>query len=132
MISEEEGVHKGYDRFMHILSGLNQVKAKPDNEDVNTKFLRALPPSWQSVCIALKTKGGLDYLSFDELYNKLKTLEVDIKGSSTYSPSPSTIHSTFVGSASNNKVVPADSSTSSVTYITSAPKTQSESTNVME
>ena len=73
-ISEEEGVHKGYDRFMQILSGLNQVKAKPDNEDVNTKFLRALPSSWQGVCIAIKTKGGLDYMSFDELYSKLKNL----------------------------------------------------------
>ncbi|GJT27965.1 putative ribonuclease H-like domain-containing protein [Tanacetum coccineum] len=79
-----EGLHKGYDRFQKILSQLNQMQAKPDNEDCNMKFLRALPPSWSQVAITLKTKGGLDYLSFDDLYNKLRTLEIDVKGGSSY------------------------------------------------
>ncbi|GJQ94466.1 hypothetical protein Tco_0005605 [Tanacetum coccineum] len=75
-VSESEGLHKGYDRFQKILSQLNQMQAKPDNEDCNMKFLRALPPSWLHVAITLKTKGGLDYISFDDLYNKLRTLEI--------------------------------------------------------
>ncbi|GJU66656.1 hypothetical protein Tco_1252915 [Tanacetum coccineum] len=62
-VSESEGLHKGYDRFQKILSQLNQMQAKPDNEDCNMKFLRALPPSWSQVAITLKTKGGLDYLA---------------------------------------------------------------------
>ncbi|GJY03465.1 ribonuclease H-like domain-containing protein, partial [Tanacetum coccineum] len=78
-VSKSEGLHKGYDRFQKILSQLNQMQAKPDNEDCNKKFLRALPPSWSQVAITLKTKGGLDYLSFDDLYNKLRTLEIDVK-----------------------------------------------------
>ena len=82
-ISEEEGLHKGYDRFQKILSQLNQLKAKPDNEDCNIKFLIALPHSWSQVCITLKTRGGLEFLTFDDLYNKLRTLEIDIKGHST-------------------------------------------------
>ncbi|GJR75744.1 hypothetical protein Tco_0088109 [Tanacetum coccineum] len=41
-VSESEGLHKGYDRFQKILSQLNQMQAKPDNEDCNMKFLRAL------------------------------------------------------------------------------------------
>ncbi|GKF32667.1 hypothetical protein Tco_0102465 [Tanacetum coccineum] len=45
-VSESKGLHKGYDRFQKILSQLNQMQAKPDNEDYNMKFLRALPPSW--------------------------------------------------------------------------------------
>ncbi|GKD66640.1 hypothetical protein Tco_1308748, partial [Tanacetum coccineum] len=36
-------------RFQKILSQLNQMQAKPDNEDCNMKFLRALPPSWSQV-----------------------------------------------------------------------------------
>nr|GFC48514.1 ribonuclease H-like domain-containing protein [Tanacetum cinerariifolium] len=44
-VSKEEGLHKGYDRFQKILSQLNQMQAKPDNDDVSIKFLRALPPS---------------------------------------------------------------------------------------
>ncbi|GJV59077.1 hypothetical protein Tco_1465177 [Tanacetum coccineum] len=83
-ISESEGLHKGYDRFQKVLSQLNQMQARPDNEDCNMKFLRALPPSWSQVAITLKTKGGLDFLSFDDLYNKLRTLEIDVKGGSSY------------------------------------------------
>nr|GEW06434.1 hypothetical protein [Tanacetum cinerariifolium] len=44
-VSKEEGLHKGYDRFKKILSQLNQIQAKPNNDDVNMKFLRALLPS---------------------------------------------------------------------------------------
>ncbi|GJX17033.1 reverse transcriptase domain-containing protein [Tanacetum coccineum] len=44
-VTEEEGLHKGYDRFQKILSQLNQVQARPDNDDINLKFLRALPSS---------------------------------------------------------------------------------------
>ncbi|GKC89989.1 hypothetical protein Tco_1150638, partial [Tanacetum coccineum] len=88
-ISEAEGLHKGYDRMQKILSQLNQLKAKPEDEDINLKFLRALPSSWSQVALTLKTKGGLELLSFDDLYYKLKTLEVDIKGYSTFSSSQS-------------------------------------------
>ncbi|GJZ91755.1 hypothetical protein Tco_0663820, partial [Tanacetum coccineum] len=79
-VSESEGLHRGYDMFQKILSQLNQMQAKPDNEDCNRKFLRALLPSWSQVAITLKTNGGLEYLSFDDLYNKLRTLEIDVKG----------------------------------------------------
>ncbi|GJX70708.1 putative ribonuclease H-like domain-containing protein [Tanacetum coccineum] len=39
-VTESEGLHKGYDRFQKILSQLNQMQAKPDNEDCNMKFLQ--------------------------------------------------------------------------------------------
>ncbi|GKD50753.1 hypothetical protein Tco_1279729, partial [Tanacetum coccineum] len=38
-VTEEEGLHKGYDRFQKILSQLNQVQARPDNDDINLKSL---------------------------------------------------------------------------------------------
>ncbi|GJY21601.1 hypothetical protein Tco_0394167 [Tanacetum coccineum] len=78
-VTEEEGLHKGYDRFQKILSQLNQVQARPDNDDINLKFLRALPSSWSQVGLALKTRGGLDSMSFDDLYNKLRSLELDVR-----------------------------------------------------
>ncbi|GKF77042.1 hypothetical protein Tco_0229512, partial [Tanacetum coccineum] len=98
-ISEAEGLHKGYDRIQKILSQLNQLKAKPEDEDINLKFLRALPSSWSQVALTLKTKGGLELLSFNDLYYKLKTLEVDIKGYSTFSSS----HSAFVSTTNASK-----------------------------
>ncbi|GJY02388.1 ribonuclease H-like domain-containing protein [Tanacetum coccineum] len=59
---------------------------------------------FQKVAITLKTKGGLDFLSFDDLYNKLRTLEIDVKGGSSYDsrvPAAPT-HSAFISAASTN------------------------------
>nr|GFA58195.1 hypothetical protein [Tanacetum cinerariifolium] len=83
-----------------ILSQLNQLKAKPEDEDINLKFLRALPSSWSQVALTLKTKGGLD-----DLYYKLKTLEVDARGYTTFSSSQSTgpSHSAFVSATNASK-----------------------------
>nr|GEW66744.1 hypothetical protein [Tanacetum cinerariifolium] len=104
-IGEAEGLHKGYDRMQKILSQLNQLKAKPEDEDINLKSLRALPSSWSQVALTLKTKCGLELLSFDDLYYKLKTLEVDVKGYTTFSSSQSTApsHSAFVSTTSASK-----------------------------
>nr|GFA23973.1 hypothetical protein [Tanacetum cinerariifolium] len=90
-----------------ILSQLNQLKAKPEDEDINLTFLRALPSSWSQVALKLKTKGGLEFLSFDDLYYKLKTLEVDVKGYTTFSSSQSArpSHSAFVSATSASKKI---------------------------
>ncbi|GJU03110.1 hypothetical protein Tco_1113448 [Tanacetum coccineum] len=55
-ISEAEGLHKGYDRMQKILSQLNQLKANPEDEDINLKFLRALPLLWSQVALHWKNK----------------------------------------------------------------------------
>nr|GEY11454.1 hypothetical protein [Tanacetum cinerariifolium] len=73
-VSKEEALHKGYDRFQKILSQLNQMQAKPDNDDVNIKFLKALPPSW--------------------------SLEIDVKGRSSYGSRNTIVaptHYAFIG-----------------------------------
>nr|GEZ77752.1 hypothetical protein [Tanacetum cinerariifolium] len=108
------------------------VSEEEDNDDVNIKFLKALPPSWSQVALTLKTNGGLEYLSFDDLYNKLRSLEIDVKGGSSYG-SRSTIvaptHSAFIGAASTNiKMVYSDqpSHFSLITY------TSAHSGSIME
>nr|GEY72096.1 ribonuclease H-like domain-containing protein [Tanacetum cinerariifolium] len=80
---------------------MNTLKIKPETEDVNMKFLRGLPPSWSGIALILKTKGGLEYISFDDLYTKLKFLEIDTKG---YSSSPYTLsNATFVSTAGSSQ-----------------------------
>ncbi|GKA16532.1 ribonuclease H-like domain-containing protein, partial [Tanacetum coccineum] len=106
-VSESEGLHKGYDR--------------------------ALPPSWSQVAITLKTKGGLDYLSFDDLYNKLRTLEIDVKGGSSYDSrgTSAPTHSAFISAAStNSKMSYPDQSHS--TNFTSTSSSPTASSNVIE
>ncbi|GJU95182.1 putative ribonuclease H-like domain-containing protein [Tanacetum coccineum] len=125
-------------QMQKILSQLNQTPDKPEDEDINLKFLRALPSSWSQVALTLKTKGGLELLSFDDLYYKLKTFEVDIKGYSTFSSSQSAgpNHSAFVSTTSASKKMSyADSpSYSSSTYtVPSNSKNRSQrSGNVIE
>ncbi|GJX50134.1 putative ribonuclease H-like domain-containing protein [Tanacetum coccineum] len=73
-----------------------------ESKKMQSSFLKqeALPPSWSQVTLVLKTKGGLEYLSFDDLYNKLKSLEFDVKG---YAPKPSSLaNAAFVSTASTN------------------------------
>nr|GFB29872.1 xylulose kinase-1 [Tanacetum cinerariifolium] len=62
---------------------------------------KGLPPSWSGIALILKTKGGLEYISFDDLYNKLKFLEIDTKG---YLSSSSTLsNAAFVSIAGSSQ-----------------------------
>nr|GEX06527.1 ribonuclease H-like domain-containing protein [Tanacetum cinerariifolium] len=100
-VFKKEGLNKGYDKMQKILTQMNTLKIKPDPKDVNMKFLRGLPPSWSGIALILKTKGGLEYISFDDLYNKLKFLEIDTKGylSSSFTLS----NATFVSAAGSSQ-----------------------------
>ncbi|GKC06211.1 putative ribonuclease H-like domain-containing protein, partial [Tanacetum coccineum] len=79
------------------------------------------------VAITLKTKGGLDYLSFDDLYNKLRTLEIDVKGGSSYDSRGISAAST------NSKMSYADSQNQSplITF-TTASSSADTSSNMIE
>nr|GEU61847.1 hypothetical protein [Tanacetum cinerariifolium] len=93
-IGEEEGLHKGYDKMQKFLT------------------------------LTLKTKCGLKLLSFDDLYYKLKTLNVDVKGYTTFSSSQSagSSHSTFVSTTSGSKKMSyRDSPSYSLTTTYTAP-----------
>ncbi|GJS85658.1 putative ribonuclease H-like domain-containing protein [Tanacetum coccineum] len=69
-------------------------------EDANQKFLRSLPASWSQVSLIMRTKPGVDTLSFDDLYNNLRVFESDIKGSTASSSSTQNV--AFVSSESTN------------------------------
>ncbi|GJR11551.1 hypothetical protein Tco_0794203 [Tanacetum coccineum] len=47
-------------------------------EDAHQKFLRSLPSSWSQVSLIMRTKPGVDSLSFDDLYNNLRVFENDL------------------------------------------------------
>nr|GEV34522.1 putative ribonuclease H-like domain-containing protein [Tanacetum cinerariifolium] len=66
--------------FQTLLSQLEIYGAGVSHEDANQKFLRSLPSSWSQVALIMRTKPGLDTLSFDDLYNNLRVFERDVKG----------------------------------------------------
>ncbi|GKA93278.1 ribonuclease H-like domain-containing protein [Tanacetum coccineum] len=79
-VSDTEGLDKAYDRFQKLISLLEVHGATVPNEDVNQKFLRALPSSWKNVALIMRNKDSIDDLDINDLYNNLKVFEADIKG----------------------------------------------------
>nr|GEV66935.1 retrovirus-related Pol polyprotein from transposon TNT 1-94 [Tanacetum cinerariifolium] len=86
-VSTSEGLHKGYDRFLTLLSQLEIHGTGVSHEGANQKFLRSLPSSWSQMALIMRTKPGLDTLSFDDLYNNLRVFERDGKGTTASSSS---------------------------------------------
>ncbi|GJS39189.1 hypothetical protein Tco_0564232 [Tanacetum coccineum] len=80
-ISSKESLEKGYDRFQKLLSQLEALGAGVSDEDANHKFLRSLPPAWDSLAMTMRTKKNIDTLSIDDLYNNLspKLLQASTK-----------------------------------------------------
>ncbi|GJX35579.1 putative ribonuclease H-like domain-containing protein [Tanacetum coccineum] len=99
-VSNSDGLHKGYDRFQSLLSQLEIHGAGVSTEDANQKFLRSLPASWSQVSLIMRTKPGVDTLSFDDLYNNLRVFEYDIKCYTASSSSTQNV--AFVSSESTN------------------------------
>ncbi|GJU45346.1 hypothetical protein Tco_1202612 [Tanacetum coccineum] len=98
--SNSEGLHKGYDKFRSLLSQLEIHGTGVSTEDANQKFLRSLPASWSQLSLIMRTKPGVDTLSFDDLYNNLRVFEYDIKGSTTSSSNIQNV--AFISSKSTN------------------------------
>nr|GEY44329.1 retrovirus-related Pol polyprotein from transposon TNT 1-94 [Tanacetum cinerariifolium] len=78
-----------YDRFQTLLSQLEIHGADVLHKDANQKFLRSLPSSLSQMALIMRIKPGLDTLSFDDLYNNLRVLERDVKGTNASSSSNS-------------------------------------------
>nr|GFB04112.1 ribonuclease H-like domain-containing protein [Tanacetum cinerariifolium] len=114
-VSASEGLHKGYDRFQTLLSQLMIHDAGVSHEDANQKFARSLLSSWSQVALIMRTKPGLDTLSFDDLYNNLRVFERDVKGT-TASLSSKTQNVAFV--SADNISITNDASTA---YSVSSP-----------
>ncbi|GJW53433.1 putative ribonuclease H-like domain-containing protein, partial [Tanacetum coccineum] len=107
------------------------METTPDNDDINLKFLRALPSSWSQVALALKTRGGLDSMSFDDLYNKLRSLELDVRIGHSYGvkAAAAPTHSAFIRAASSgSKLTYSDQQS----IVPSVYQTSGRSDNIME
>nr|GEV78900.1 ribonuclease H-like domain-containing protein [Tanacetum cinerariifolium] len=50
-------------------------------EDLNSKFLRSLPPEWNTHVVVWMNKANIETISIDDLYNNFKIVEQDVKKS---------------------------------------------------
>ncbi|GJW46735.1 ribonuclease H-like domain-containing protein, partial [Tanacetum coccineum] len=112
-VSNSKGLHKGYDRFQSLLSQLEIHGAGVSTEDANQKFLRSLPSAWSQISLIMRTKPGVDSLSFDDLYNNLRVFEPDVKGSTASSSSTQNVAFVSENTSSTNEVSTAYGASSS-------------------
>ncbi|XP_074351379.1 uncharacterized protein LOC141690483 [Apium graveolens] len=75
----DENITDTYDRFLTLLNDLSLVGKEYDKEDSNTKFLRALPKEWNKQASIINHQYDLDQLSRDEVYEMLKTHDLEIQ-----------------------------------------------------
>ncbi|GJV00573.1 putative ribonuclease H-like domain-containing protein [Tanacetum coccineum] len=95
---------KKMQKFQSLLSQLEIYGAGVSTEDANQKFLRSLPSVWSQVSLIMRTKLGVDSLSFDNLYNNLRVFENDVKGSTASSSSTQNVAFVSKNTSSTNDV----------------------------
>ncbi|GKA16375.1 ribonuclease H-like domain-containing protein [Tanacetum coccineum] len=91
-------------------------------EDANHKFLRSLPPAWDSLAMTMRTKKNIDTLSIDDLYNNLSVFEQDIQKTSSSSLTSDNVAFLSQAKASSSKHKPSHNSGSYSSYTTSSSK----------
>ncbi|GJX37268.1 ribonuclease H-like domain-containing protein, partial [Tanacetum coccineum] len=79
--ASNENLDKAYDRFQKLISQLEVHGAPISKEDINQKFLRSLPPSWNQIALIMRNKPDIDEIDIDDLYNNLRVYEDELKRS---------------------------------------------------
>ncbi|GJR48510.1 hypothetical protein Tco_1316613 [Tanacetum coccineum] len=80
--ASNEILDKAYDRFQKLISQLEVHDAPISKEDINQKFLRSLPSSWNQIALIMRNKPDIDEIDIDDLYNNLRVYEDELKRSS--------------------------------------------------
>ncbi|GJW86783.1 ribonuclease H-like domain-containing protein [Tanacetum coccineum] len=75
----KSSLDKVYDRFQKLISQLEVYGALISKEDINQKFLRSLPSSWNQIALIMRNKPDIDEIDIDDLYNNLKVYEDELK-----------------------------------------------------
>ncbi|GJY55297.1 DNA-directed DNA polymerase [Tanacetum coccineum] len=70
---------KAYDRFQKLISQMEVHGAPISKEDINQKFLRSLPPSWNQIALIMINKLDINEIDIDDLYNNLRVYEDELK-----------------------------------------------------
>ncbi|GKG19015.1 hypothetical protein Tco_0376114, partial [Tanacetum coccineum] len=81
--ASNKSLDKAYDRFQKLLCQLEVHGAPILKEDINQKFLRSLPLSWNQIALIMRNKPDIDEIDIDDLYNNLRVYEHEMKRSSS-------------------------------------------------
>nr|GEZ41507.1 hypothetical protein [Tanacetum cinerariifolium] len=116
--SSYERMDQIHDRLLKLISQLEILGESLSQKYINLKFLRGLPTEWRIHTLIWKNKTDLEDQSLDDLFSNLTIYEVEVKSSSSTSPTTQNIN--FV-SLQNT-----DSTNESVSAVTSVSAASSK------
>ncbi|GJU21996.1 putative ribonuclease H-like domain-containing protein [Tanacetum coccineum] len=79
--SSTESLDSIFNRLQKIVSRIAILGVVITQEDLNSKFLRSLPPEWNTHVVVWMNKANIETMSIDDLYNNFKIVEQDVKKS---------------------------------------------------
>ncbi|GJY32366.1 hypothetical protein Tco_0415861 [Tanacetum coccineum] len=79
--SSTESLDSIFNRLQNIVSRLAILGVVITQEDLNSNFLRSLPPEWNTHVVVWMNKADIETISINDLYNNFKIVEQDVKKS---------------------------------------------------
>ncbi|GJS56535.1 retrovirus-related pol polyprotein from transposon TNT 1-94 [Tanacetum coccineum] len=79
--SQYKSLDSIFNRLQKIVSMLAILGVVITQEDLNSKFLRSLPPGWNTHVVVWMNKADIEKISINDLYNNFKIVEQDVKKS---------------------------------------------------
>ncbi|GKB19116.1 hypothetical protein Tco_0853039 [Tanacetum coccineum] len=79
--SSTESLDSIFNRLQKIVSRLAILGVVITQEDLNSKFLRSLPPEWNTHVVVWMNKADIETMSIDDLYSNFKIVKQDVKKS---------------------------------------------------
>ncbi|GJV29349.1 putative ribonuclease H-like domain-containing protein [Tanacetum coccineum] len=74
-----ESLDSIFNRLQKLVSRLAILGLVITQEDLNSKFLRSLPPEWNTHVVVWMNKPDIETMSIDDLYNNFKIVEQEVK-----------------------------------------------------
>ncbi|KAL6518220.1 hypothetical protein OROMI_033921 [Orobanche minor] len=89
--SSSETLDSVFNRLQKLVSQLAVLGVPTSTEDLNLKFLSCLPAEWEMHVVVWMNKPEIYTMSFDELYNNFKIVELSVKKKAGMVPESSNV-----------------------------------------
>ncbi|GKA06878.1 ribonuclease H-like domain-containing protein [Tanacetum coccineum] len=78
---QQKSLDSIFNRIQKLVSRLAILGVFITQEDLNSKFLRSLPPEWNTHVVVWMNKPDIETMSINNLYNNFKIVEQEVKKS---------------------------------------------------
>ncbi|GJR57626.1 retrovirus-related pol polyprotein from transposon TNT 1-94 [Tanacetum coccineum] len=125
--SSSESLSSIFNRLQKLVSRLAILGVVITTEYLNSKFLRSLPPEWNTHVVFWMNKADIETMSIDDLYNNFKIVEQEVKKSVGASTGTQNMAFMSTPSTSSTNDVNTANSTCKVSIVTPNVNTASSS-----